>query len=169
MPKVAKFLTELYGDASLRNNCSGFFKAVAKKVGLQMSDLPADALINEISASGNEWIKIGQGSEASGQAVQFASQGYLVVALLKAADHCPFKLNPKTKKYDIPHPYSHGHLAIVLPGGTSNGYPYVICGSIVAAGQSDGSKSVKGVWRGIDAPNVKYYRSANKYPLLTSE
>ena len=99
-------------------------------------------------------MKIGSGTEGGNQAAQLAGQGYLVVALLKAADHYPFKLNKETGKYDIPHPYHHGHLAIVLPGRTKDGYPYVISGSIVADGQSDGSKSVRGVWRGIDAPNV---------------
>ena len=41
-----------------------------------------------------------------------------------------------------------------------------IGGSIVSDGQSDGSKAVRGVWRGIDAPNVQYYRTPDSYPLL---
>ncbi|HEX5269486.1 MAG TPA: hypothetical protein VFW33_03315, partial [Gemmataceae bacterium] len=115
MATVAPFLADLYNDASLRSNCSGFFKAVAKKLGLQVPDVTADALIDSISAGGTQWIKIGQGSDSGSQAATFAGQGYLVVALLKAADHLPFKLNKATGKYDISHPYHHGHMAIVLP------------------------------------------------------
>ena len=54
----------------------------------------------------------------------------------------------------------------MLPGPTKDGYPYVISGSTVADGQSDGTKAVRGVWRGIDAPNVQYYRTTGKYPAL---
>jgi hypothetical protein len=167
MATVAPFLKELYSDSSLRTNCSGFFKAVARKLDLPLPDVQADPLIEQISNDGAHWIPLGKGTDAGTQAAAYAGQGYLVVALLKAAEHLPFKLNKTTGKYDIPHPYHHGHLSIVLPGGTKDGYPYVISGSIVADGQSDGSKAVKGVWRGVDAPNVQYYRSSEKYPLLT--
>jgi len=166
LANAPKILTDLYSDTSLRNNCSGYFKAVGKKLGVTLPDIQADPLIEQISSGSPGWVKIGSGTEGGNQAAQLAGQGYLVVALLKAADHYPFKLNKDTGKYDIPHPYHHGHLAIVLPGATKDGYPYVISGSIVADGQSDGSKSVRGVWRGIDAPNVQYYRTTDKYPSL---
>ncbi|GDY10303.1 hypothetical protein LBMAG52_37910 [Planctomycetia bacterium] len=131
---------------------------VNDKLKMNMPDLQADPLINNITVSGSVWIKIGEGTTSGSQAAQFAAQGYLVVALLKAQDHQPHKDGT---------PYHHGHLAIVLPDIPPAGsFPYVVSGSIVAEGQSDGSKRVRGVWRGIDAPNVKYYRTAKTYDLL---
>jgi hypothetical protein len=54
----------------------------------------------------------------------------------------------------------------VLPKVDKGGYPYLISGSIIADGKSDGSKSVKGVWMGVDAVNVEYYRTNSIYPEL---
>lgn len=168
MAKAAAVLSKLYEDPTLRNNCSGFVKEATWKVAGRtlLPDLPADKLIEEITTSSQNWKPLGKGPAAGEQAATFAAQGYLVVALLKAADHYPFKYNKITKQYDIRHPYSHGHISIVLAGATRNGFPYVISGSLIQAGQSSGEKSVLGVWREIDAPNVQYYRSAEKYPVL---
>jgi hypothetical protein len=164
MADVPKVLKTLYDDESLQNDCSGFFKAVAAKLGVPVPKLTADGLIDYISdPAKTDWIEIGKGADAGTKAAGFAKQGYLVVALLKAGEHKPFKLNPKTKKYDIPHPYHHGHLSIVLGSVDEDGYPYVVSGSIVPDGKSDGSKSVHGVWRGVDAPNVHYYRTGKTY------
>ncbi|MFO0959728.1 MAG: hypothetical protein U0800_20205 [Isosphaeraceae bacterium] len=159
MPTVAPVLKELFDKAELRNNCSGFFKALVNdKLKMAMPNLQADGLIEYVTVAGGTWIKVGNGAAAGRQAAEYAAQGYLVVALLKACDHQPHKDGS---------PYTHGHLAIVLPDSPpADGYPYLIGGSIVVDGRSDGSKRVRGVWRGIDAPNVQYYRSANTYDLL---
>ncbi len=139
MTKVATVLSNAYSTQS--NNCSGFFKAVAKDLGMNVPNVTADQLIDFISQGGPDWVLIGKGPQFGGQAATYAGQGYLVVALLKASEHLPFKYNPKTKLYDIPHPYSHGHMSVVLPATTENGYPYVISGSIVKEGQSDGTRT----------------------------
>jgi hypothetical protein len=167
MPVPPKILKDYYDKPELQNNCSGFFTAVAQRLGVQPAAMRADELIDKISDPSSQWIGIGKGADNGRSAANYAKQGYLVVALLKAKDHYPFKYDEKTKKYDIPHPYSHGHMAIVIPADPDeDGYPYLICGSIVAAGKSDGSKSVHGVWRGIDAPNVQYYYWPTKFPDL---
>jgi hypothetical protein len=162
-PKEVVFKEEYRGPVV--NDCSGYFKKVTTRLNVLVPPLAADGLIDHISAS---WIKIGKGAADGPKASTFASQGYLVVALLKAREHYPFRWNPKTQKYDIPHPYNHGHLAIVLATQTTD-YPYVICGSTIAEGKSDGSKKVyqKGAhspWREIDAPNVQYYRTTTIIP-----
>jgi hypothetical protein len=158
MSTIAPVLKKLYGDVKLRTNCSGFFKALVNdELDMKMPDIQADPLINYITISGSTWIKI-EGSQAGVEAAKFAAKGHLVVALLKAEDHQPHKDGSK---------YTHGHLAIVLPDAPpADGSPYVISGSIVTDGQSDGSKRVRGVWRGIDAPNVKYYRTRDIYDKL---
>jgi hypothetical protein len=63
LANAAKILTDLYSDTSLRNNCSGYFKAVGKKLGVTLPDIQADPLIEQISAGSPGWVKIGSGTE----------------------------------------------------------------------------------------------------------
>jgi hypothetical protein len=164
MASVAKILKDLY--ASKGNDCSGFFKGLAQQLGLVGYDnLLADPIIEKIADPSSGWEKLGVGSTDGAKAAASASEGYLVVALLKAADHDPHRKNKRTGEVEI-RPYTHGHLAIVIPGPLKEGYPLVVCGSIVSDGQSDGSKAVLGVWRRVDAPNVQYYRWPTKFPVL---
>jgi hypothetical protein len=161
MPSSIGVLKEEY-RGPLVNDCSGYFRKIAERLKIQIPQVNADGLIDHISS---KWIWIGKGPSAGPTAQSFAKQAYLVVALLKAKDHHAFHFNKRTQKYDIPHPYHSGHLAIVLPAPPSSDYPYVICGSTIPEGKSDGSKKVyeKGKhspWREIDAPNVAYYRTA---------
>jgi len=161
MPAKEVVFREEY-SGPLVNDCSGYFRKVTKRLSIPIPDLLADQLIDLIST---RWTNIGKGAEGGPTAQGFAKQGSFVVALLSAKDHYPFRPNPETLEYDegkIPHPYKHGHLAIVLPTPTTD-YPYVICGS-TGDGKSDGSKKVyqKGAhspWREIDASNVQYYRT----------
>lgn len=164
-PKEDVFKAEYSGPAV--NDCSGYFKKVLSKLrGVPMpphpGGMPADALIDYISG---RWLRIGQGSVDGPLAASFASQGYFVVALLKARDHVQFKKNKVTGKYDVPYPRHHGHMAIVMSKSTTD-FPYVICGSNdpTGYGKSDGTKKVyeagKGSpWRDIDAPKVEYFRT----------
>ncbi|HQR05875.1 MAG TPA: hypothetical protein PLN21_03580 [Gemmatales bacterium] len=167
MPFVPKFIQDLFLKSDLRTNCSGLFKEVAKGLpGFSVPNLTANELIEEITNE-KQWKKIGQGEKFGPQAALHASEGYLVVAVLRAADHKQAKLNPKTHNYDIPYTYEHGHIAIVLSEAVK-GYPYVISGSKVPIAQSGGSKivTVDVVWRKVDAPNVTYYRTLNTYQEL---
>jgi hypothetical protein len=166
MADIAKILKEVY-DAK-QNDCSGFFKALAQRLGLAGYDnLKADPIIDKIADPANGWEKLGAGATDGQEAAAKAGEGYLVVALLKAADHDPNRKDKKTGKV-VYQPYTHGHLAIIIPGPLKEGYPLVVSGSIVTDGKSDGSKAVLGVWRRMDAPNVQYYRWPTKFPILLS-
>jgi len=134
-------------------NCSGFLKAVLKYLSISFTDKNADGMIDDITSS-STWIEIGAGKKDGVSAIQFARQGYLVVALLKAKEHI--------------NPHSHGHVSVVLPMTGPRGYPMLVSGSIVAAGQSRGEKEVQGVWQTVDAPNVHYYRTMSPFPALIS-
>lgn len=177
MADVAPFLKTIF--EAKKTDCSGFLKGVISELGTasfnltdkELASLNADALIVRIASSSDQWIEIGKGADDGPSAADFASQGYLVVALLKAKDH-----QPKKGKDGLLHAYTHGHIAIVLPGSTNkDDYPYVICGSnnpdtTHEYGRSDGSRAVNDyVWRQVDAPNVKYYRFITKFPKLISK
>jgi hypothetical protein len=164
MAEISKILKDLY--IANGNDCSGFFKGLAQQLGLHGYDgLLADAIIAKIADPNGGWEKLGSGSDDGSTAAQSAAQGYLVIALLKAADHDARRTNKKTGVVEI-RPYTHGHLAVVIPGPLKEGYPLVVCGSIVQDGKSDGSKAVLGVWRRVDAPKVQYYRWPTKFPIL---
>jgi hypothetical protein len=141
-------------------------KLTLQRFRISFQDGNADAVIDQISADSTNWTYIGKGADDGPTAADMAGRGYLVLAVLKAADHVQFSYNKKTKAYDIPNHRNYGHVAVVLPKADKSGYPYLISGSIIEAGKSDGSKSVKGVWMGVDAVNVEYYRTNNIYPEL---
>jgi hypothetical protein len=168
----AAVLRDIYGRMDgtgklLADNCSGFIKETLRNFKISFSDGKADALIDQIMAPASEWMYLSKGSDGA-SAVKAAAAGYLVLAVLKAADHVQYSMDPDTKKYTIPDHRNHGHVSVVLPRADKDGYPYLISGSIVAAGKSNGSKSVRGVWRNVDAVNVKYYRSAIVFGGLVS-
>ena len=122
-----------------KNNCSGFVKAVAKKLGVVLPDTAnADGIVSTLAAN-RSWTKLKSGADAALE----AGKGNLVIAGLKAADHSPARNN--------------GHVAIVVTGTLYKGkYPIVWGGSIGGA-QSQGSKSVGEVWNRNDRDNVVYY------------
>lgn len=120
-----------------KNNCSGFVKAVAKKLGIPISHTGnADAIVDELSGA---WSEVSTGAEAALK----AAAGSLVVVGLKGADHKPARAN--------------GHVAIVVSGALyRNKYPLCWGGSIGGA-QSAGTKSVGEIWNRSDRDSVKYY------------
>ena len=173
MPTPAPFLNDLYRQPELQNNCSGFIKGVFQGLGLaifqlsdrQLASMRADDLIDNITSASTLWSLVGSGTEGASAAADLAGQGSLVVALLKARDH-----QPKIDREGRAHPYSSGHMSVVLPGPLGpHGYPFVVSGSTVADGKSDGSKEVRGVWRAVDAPHVQYYKFGTKFPILISK
>lgn len=124
------------------NNCSGFFKAVARNLNIAgVPDVQADGLVDYMKAS---WVALKTGVEAR----QKVQDGYLVAAGLKAADHMPKK--------------SNGHVVIVVDGDLYHGkYPPCWCGSIGAA-QSQGDLSVGEVWNRTDRDKTSYFMAPNK-------
>jgi hypothetical protein len=121
-----------------KNNCSGFIKGVAQKLGVSIPmNATADGIVDHLS--GGSWSKLASGADAAKQ----AGNGMLVVAGLKSSDH-----NPKR---------GNGHVVIVVSGNLyRNTYPMCWGGSIGTA-QSRGDKSVGEVWNRTDRDSVKYY------------
>lgn len=123
-----------------KNNCSGFVKAVAKRLGIPLPETAnADGITDAVA---NDWTAVASGTEAA----RLAASGSFVLAVLKAADHKPSRNN--------------GHVAIVVSGTLyKRQYPVVWGGSIGGA-QSQGDKSVGEVWNNADRDNVRYYAYA---------
>lgn len=121
-----------------KDNCSGFVKAVAKKLGIPLPEtVNADGIITSISGS---WQKVSSGADAA----QEAATGAFVIVGLKAADHTPARNN--------------GHVAIVVSGKLyKQKYP-VVWGGSTGGAQSQGDKSVGEVWNKSDRDNVVYYK-----------
>jgi hypothetical protein len=121
-----------------KNNCSGFLKGVAQKLGVSMpAAANADGLIDFMKNQG--WTKLASGADAA----QKAGGGMFVVAGLKASEHSPAR--------------SNGHVAIVVSGTLYRGiYPKCWGGSIGGA-QSQGTKSTGEVWNRTDRNSVVYY------------
>lgn len=94
-----------------KNNCSGFVKAVTKKLGIPLPETAnADGSLDAISKS---WTKLESGVEAARK----AATGVFVIAGLKAADHSSARNN--------------GHVAIVIDGELyKSKYPICWGGSI---------------------------------------
>ena len=120
-----------------RDNCSGFVKAVAKGLGIPLSDTAnADQITDHIAES---WTKVASGVEAG----RMAGTGRLVLVALKSSSHTPARNN--------------GHVAVVVGGELyRQKYPLVWGGSTGSA-QSQGTKSVGEVWNRSDRDNVAYY------------
>src|ERR1700693_1200829 len=66
------------------DNCSGFVKAVAKRLGVQLPDKNADGIIDYLDGS-DDWGRDYSGTDAS----RFASAGQLIIAGLKSDEHMP--------------------------------------------------------------------------------
>lgn len=125
-----------------KNNCSGFVKSVASKLGVPIpATANADGITEYISKN---WTKIATGKEAADQ----AQLGVFVVVALKGANHSPARTS--------------GHVAVVVRGTLyKDKYPLVWGGSTGGA-QSKGNKSVGEVWNRSDRDNVAYYAYSGK-------
>lgn len=121
-----------------RNNCSGFVKSVASKLGVAIVNDNADGIVTALSES-SAWKNLESGTEAA----TWARRGCLVIAGLKAADHKPSRNN--------------GHVVVVVDGELYRvKYPKCWSGSTGGA-QSQGTKSVGEVWARTDRDNVFYF------------
>ena len=120
-----------------KDNCSGFVKSVAGKLGVPLNSAAnADQIVDEIAAS---WTKIADPLEAWRKAIT----GSFVLAGLKSSDHARARNN--------------GHVVVITDGKLyRQKYPPCWGGSIGSA-QSQGDKSVGEVWGPGDRDNIGYY------------
>ncbi len=120
-----------------KNNCSGFVKAVAKKMGASLPDQTADGLVTYMK---NNWTSVKSGPEARTKAIA----GTLVVAGLKSDEQkrCP----------------NQGHVAVVV-AGTLYREKYPKCwGGSTGSAQSKGTLSIGEVFATADRDKVGYYQ-----------
>lgn len=120
-----------------KNNCSGFVKAVAVKLGVSLPHTAnADGIVDDLEKN---WTKLASGLDAADK----AAEGKFVIAALKSGDHKPARNN--------------GHVAIVVSGALyRTKYPFCWGGSIGGA-QSAGTKSTGEIWNRVDRDSVGYY------------
>ena len=111
-----------------QHDCSGFVKAVAGDLGVSLSGL-ANELVDYWD---KYWVALDDGLAAKFQ----ASQGYFVVAGLKA--------NP------------HGHVVVVVDGPLVRGkYPTAYWGSLGGVGKKNAG--INWAWAKKDLDSVSYY------------
>lgn len=130
---------EFHAGFKNSNNCSGFVKAVAKKLGVPFLQVGRADDIGDYLAKSAEWTLLATTREAASK----ATAGAFVVASLKSDQHSPKR--------------SEGHVAIVVTGPLyRDKYPRCWGGSTGLA-QSKGNKSTGEIWNTKDRDNVKYY------------
>lgn len=127
---------EFIAGVKNKNNCSGFVKSVAKRLGVQLPAAQADGIVDSIDKT---WLRIGGGTEAANK----AAAGHLVLAGLRSADHSKS--------------VTQGHVAVVISGALYRGKYPTCWGGSTGTAQSRGDKSVGEIWNKIDRDNVRYY------------
>jgi len=103
-------------DPALQSNCSGFVQRVALQLGINIEGTANTMCQKFASRSDSSWVA----ATSRIQAAELAKKGFLVIAA-----------KPQLK--------GSGHVMIVLPDESHDGYPRVIGGGN-SLGRSDGSK-----------------------------
>ena len=117
-----------------QNDCSGFARAVAAQLGVELDGL-ADDIVGEIAAA--PWTVLDDGPAAA----QAAAQGQLVIAGLKGADQQV--------------PDAHGHIVVVVAGDLARGlYPTAYWGRLGGGGQQN--MTLNYAWTAADRDHVVY-------------
>ena len=117
------------------DDCSGFVKAVAGQLGVQMHGL-ANEIVDAIR-SGNGWTPLRNGVAAADS----AAAGKLVVGGLKGSEQ--------------DHPDPHGHVVVVVAGPLAHdAYPSAYWGRLGGRGEKD--KTINWAWRAEDRDRVSY-------------
>ncbi len=123
-----------------RDNCSGFLKAVAKKLGVPVDETAvADGLVDLFAADPESWTPLASGAEAA----RAAETGTFVVAGLRSDEHRPKR--------------GQGHVVIVVPGPLYRSLYPTCWGGSTGGAQSKGTKSVGEVWNRVDRDAVRYW------------
>ena len=112
-----------------KSDCSGFVKAVGKRLGIQLTG-QANTIIDFLESS-NAWQNL---SADQRQATLYATQDYFVVGGLKAAPH--------------------GHLVVVVKSAPQ-AYAVAYWGRLGGTGRKN--TTINWSWTHADLPNVHFY------------
>ncbi len=116
-------------------DCSGFARAVAKDVGVELVGL-ANQIVDTLATESDGWERLDNGAQAAE-----AAKSRLVLAGLRGDD--------QTK------PDPHGHLVVVVPGPLNRGkYPTAWWGSL--AGNPRQNETINWAWTEQDRDKVVY-------------
>ncbi len=119
---------------SYADDCSGFVRAVAGRLGLPMQG-NANDIVDTIQAP--NWLRLADGPDAARK----ASDGLFVVAGLKGGDQSK--------------PQPHGHVVIVVAGMLDRGrYPVAYWGSLGGVGAK--ARTINWAWLAADRDRVVY-------------
>jgi hypothetical protein len=116
-----------------RANCSGYLKQVAARLVVPLPDVQANQIVDYLSSTSG-WLKLANNAQ---RASQLTTQGYFVIAGLKASDN--------------------GHVAVVVPGWAPQGYPMGYWGSMRGAAYAGANQSLTLAWTRADLALVSYY------------
>jgi hypothetical protein len=133
-----------------KSDCSGFVKAVANALGVNLFSAGdnADAIMDKLSTAAG-WGLIGDLPTVESD----AASGMFVIAGLKSGDFSP--------------PRANGHVVVVVNGDDPNhpGYPMAYWGTLNGVGQKD--SSIRNAFTpDTDLPNVKYYGTTLQDPMI---
>src|SRR6516225_1976220 len=140
-PRGAKAMADRVKDAceacfeAHANDCSGFARAVAGELEVQLHGL-ANEIVDTIRG-GNGWTPLRNGAAAA----ESAATGKLVIAGLKGSEQT--------------HPDPHGHVVVVVKGPLADDrYPTAYWGRLGGVGEKD--KTINWAWRPGDRDEVTY-------------
>jgi hypothetical protein len=123
--------------AAHKNDCSGFAKAVAARLGVPLSGLAND-IVDRIMAGGR-WTPLEDGVAAA----ESAEAGKFVIGGLKGSEQS--------------HPSAHGHVVVVVGRPLAReAYPSAYWGRLGGVGKED--TTINFAWNTADCDNVFYAR-----------
>lgn len=114
-------------------NCSGFLKQMAAKLGIVINAQLANGIVDYLGTAPG-WQQLGNGTK---RASELAGLGYFVVAGLKAD--------------------GHGHVAIVVPGWSPQGFPMGYWGSMRGAAYAGFNRSLSLSFTRTQLKTVSYF------------
>lgn len=114
-------------------DCSGYLKQVAAHLGVILPNLLANGIVDYLDAAA-DWTTLGNDAK---RASELASEGYFVVAGLREG--------------------GHGHVVVVVPGWSPQGFPMGYWGSLRGAQFAGWNASLSAAWTHPDLALVSYF------------
>jgi hypothetical protein len=118
-------------------DCSGYLKQVAARLGVILPNLLANGIVDYLNSAA-DWTRLENDAK---RASELASQGYFVVAGLKD----PSSIG------------KNGHVVVVVPGWSVQGFPMGYWGSLRGAQFAGWNASLSEAWKRPDLALVSYF------------